>query len=95
MKPKKCVGPLDEVREMSTRIRFQKWLHQLAVDACSNAHEEPIDLPEEDFHDLVLMHMLQKLQLKYQHTYDCGSYNAWPSEMPFRKAYEIFPYCDH
>lgn len=42
MKQKQCMGPLTyEVREMPTRIRFQKLLHdQLAKDA----YEKPFDL---------------------------------------------------
>lgn len=77
---------------MLTRIRFQKQLHdQLAEDT----HENPFDLPEEDVHDLGLMHMPPKLQLKYQYTYDHEAYGAWIVEMPFPKTYEIFPYYGH
>lgn len=39
--------------------------------------------------------MQQKIQLKYQHTYDCGAYGTWPAEIPFPKAYEIFSYYGH
>jgi len=39
--------------------------------------------------------MSQKLQLKYQYTYDHGAYGAWTIEIPFPKVYEIFPYYGH
>ena len=49
------IGPLDEVKGMPKRIRFQIQIHQLAEDADDD--QQLVDLPEEDVHDLSLMHM--------------------------------------
>jgi len=49
---------IDEVREMPTKIIFEKQLHdQLLKDA----HDKPFDLLEEDAHDLGLVCMPPKL----------------------------------
>jgi len=62
---------------MPKRIIFQIQIYQLAEDVDDD--HQLVDLLEEDVHDLSLMHMPQKLQLKYQHTYECGAYGAWPT----------------
>ena len=92
MKAEPYVDSSDEVRIICGRTRLQKWLQQ----SSSASDQVPVDLQEEGVdHDLSLMAIPEKIRLKYQHDYDRGAYGAWPKEMPFLKAYEIFAYCGH